>query len=242
MRVWHIFAAAAALGLLSLMLVPIETIAPLPYPPLTIRALAIVQPALLTIVAVATGLALAPKVGLHAPLIEAAASGGPVSAILKRQLPAALVAGGFVALILIGYDIWSAPQFAAASGLGAKLAAFRVPVVTRLLYGGIVEELLTRWGLVSLFAWTLWRLSGRPEPVPPRIYVAAIALAAILFAAGHLPLLFLVNARPGALLVAAVILGNMIPGVAFGWLFWKRGLEAAIMAHAFAHALWALVR
>ena len=33
------------------------------------------------------------------------------------------------------------------------------------------------------------------------------------------------------------MLGNTLPGVIFGWLFWKRGIEAAMIAHALAHAL-----
>jgi len=33
-----------------------------------------------------------------------------------------------------------------------------------------------------------------------------------------------------AVIARAVIL-NGIPGVAFGWLYWQRGLEAAMVAH-----------
>ena len=31
--------------------------------------------------------------------------------------------------------------------------------------------------------------------------------------------------------------GNFIPGMLFGWLYWRRGLEAAMIAHALAHLL-----
>jgi membrane protease YdiL (CAAX protease family) len=32
-----------------------------------------------------------------------------------------------------------------------------------------------------------------------------------------------------------VVAANALPGLAFGWLYWRQGLEAAILAHALAH-------
>lgn len=69
---------------------------------------------------------------------------------------------------------------------------------------------------------------------------AAIVIAAALFAAGHLPFLFTIAAQPRPALVLAVLTGNFIPGLIFGWLFWRRGLEAAILSHSFAHCINAL--
>jgi membrane protease YdiL (CAAX protease family) len=40
---------------------------------------------------------------------------------------------------------------------------------------------------------------------------------------------------PPRTLVAMVLVGNSLPGMLFGWLFWRRGLEAAMIAHALAH-------
>jgi hypothetical protein len=36
---------------------------------------------------------------------------------------------------------------------------------------------------------------------------------------------------------AAVLLGNAIPEVLFGWLFSKKGVEAAMLAHMLAHLI-----
>jgi membrane protease YdiL (CAAX protease family) len=36
-------------------------------------------------------------------------------------------------------------------------------------------------------------------------------------------------------LVTRVIVLNTVAGLVFGWLFWRRGLEAAMVAHATAH-------
>ena len=58
---------------------------------------------------------------------------------------------------------------------------------------------------------------------------------ALLFAAGHLPMLFFLLPEPPGVLILMVLAGNALPGLLFGWLFWRRGLEAAMIAHALAH-------
>jgi hypothetical protein len=145
-----------------------------------------------------------------------------------------------VSLVLIGYRRFAAPASMSGSALADALATLHIPLVTRVLYGGIVEEVPTRWGFVSLFAWLVWRARGCPSPVGRVTYVGAIVAAALLFAIGHLPVLFAMAASPPLWLVATVVAGNAVPGVAFGWLFWRRGLESAMLAHATAHGLAAM--
>ena len=66
---------------------------------------------------------------------------------------------------------------------------------------------------------------------------SALVASSALFAAGHLPMLHvLMPAAPGWF-VGMALAGNFIPGMLFGWLYWRRGLEAAIIAHALAHLL-----
>jgi hypothetical protein len=142
-----------------------------------------------------------------------------------------------VALVLLGYGWLSRDWFANAPAA----LAFQPPLVSKLLYGGIAEELLTRWGLMTLFVWIAWKLSGSRSPVPAAAYWIGALLAALLFAAGHLPTLYAIMPAPAPQLIAAVIAGNAVPGLLFGWLYWRRGLEAAMIAHALAHALTTLV-
>ena len=206
-----------------------------------LRLLSLVQPTLLTLVAVLVGHYLCPKVGLGAPLVDAALTGGSVKAALLRSLPLAAVAGFVIAAMLIAHAAYVVPEIGRASALGARLSGFEMPLLTKLLYGGITEELLTRWGLMSLFAWSGWRLSGRPERPSSSTFWLAIVGAALLFALGHLPLLIMIVPNPQSWLIAAVVLGNTIPGIIFGWLFWRRGIEAAMFAHMTAHVISTLV-
>ena len=111
-----------------------------------------------------------------------------------------------------------------------------MPLLTRLLYGGIVEELLLRWGIMSLFVWLAWRRERRAPAGPVLVRLDGSWLRPpLLFAAGHLPVLHLLIPDPPAWLIGLVLAANALPGMLFGWLFWRRGLEAAIGAHALAH-------
>jgi ABC-type sulfate transport system permease component len=59
-------------------------------------------------------------------------------------------------------------------------------------------------------------------------------VAALIFAAGHLPVV--VSQLELTLAIAArTLLLNTLAGLLFGWLFWRHNLEAAMVAHASTH-------
>lgn len=63
---------------------------------------------------------------------------------------------------------------------------------------------------------------------------AAIIVSALLFGVGHLPALATSIGLTPALITRTVLL-NAIGGIGFGWLFWRRSLEAAMVAHMAFH-------
>lgn len=104
------------------------------------------------------------------------------------------------------------------------------------LYGGVVEEILMRWGLMSLFVLAAWKLLSRHAPAPPPVAVwTGIVLAALLFAMGHLPVLVASGAEIGAPLLIRTLFWNALLGLIFGWLYATRDLESAMLAHAGFH-------
>ena len=62
------------------------------------------------------------------------------------------------------------------------------------------------------------------------LWVANI-LAAVLFGVGHLPTATAIGLPMTGLLVTQIIVLNGLAGLAFGWLYWRYGLESAMLAH-----------
>jgi membrane protease YdiL (CAAX protease family) len=101
--------------------------------------------------------------------------------------------------------------------------------------GGITEELLFRWGLMSLVTFLLWKAVGGERTQPQAWLVwSGIVVAALIFGVSHLPAVFtLYGSSPP--IVLFTLLGNAAPAIVFGWIFWRYSIEAAMITHGFAH-------
>jgi hypothetical protein len=203
-------------------------------------ALSLVQPVVLLAIAAAIGAAIAPRIGALSYVAEA--KGGLLSHLLAVG-PTALITGAILGLIVVAADTLVfrslLPDFFAA------VDAFQQPLALRLvfgvLYGGITEEVLLRWGLLSLLAWAFWRTLARGETAPPpAAWWTAIVLAAVIFGAGHLPAASTL-APLDAVQVIRIVLLNALAGAAYGWLYWRYSLEAAMLAHAATHLAFVLL-
>lgn len=182
-------------------------------------------------VATALGLLIASHIGLGVPLLEGLLAGKNVTAQALAMLAPALILGIGSSAILLLLEItvfWPRlPQ--------AMRDHFPIPSLWKRLlasfYGGIDEEILLRLFLLSLLAWLLgfaWHLPNG-KPTLGALWLATI-IAAVIFGLGHLPATAaLVKLTP--LLIGRAIVLNGIVGVATGYLYWRYGLEAAMLAH-----------
>jgi membrane protease YdiL (CAAX protease family) len=246
-RLFLILLGAGMAGILSLLLIDLEALLViLPLPPGTelpfsipvLKVVSLIQPAFLVALAVLIGVSLASKVGLSSPVAEAAAAGGDLVSALKPQIIPGLIGGllGGVAVISIAaaFTPFLPPEVVS---LISNFGKF-LPLPTRLLYGGIVEELLLRWGFMTLLVWAAWRLFQNGKDTPgSRVFVIAILVSSLLFGIGHLPVAFMLVAEPTPALVLFVIVGNSAFGLIAGYLYWKKGLESAMIAHGIAHVV-----
>ena len=80
-----------------------------------------------------------------------------------------------------------------------------------------------------VFVWIGVKLFKQTEPSKIGI-ITSIFLAAVIFGLGHLPITASLTTITPIVIIRAIIL-NGIGGIVFGWLFWKKGLESAIIAH-----------
>jgi hypothetical protein len=211
-------------------------------------AIALLNPLILLAIAVSVGTLLAHRVGLRSLVAEKVRGGAAIWPQLRPHLPLAFVAGILFSIAVLGLDALINPfagtELAGASPAGefATTGALLSQLMLGLLYGGIVEELLLRWGVMALLVWLGWRIAQRGQGAPrPALVWAAIVLAAVLFGIGHLPALAgMVTLTP--LIIFRTVLLNALGGLLFGWLFWRRNLETAMVAHAAGHVGFFIVR
>lgn len=230
--------ALGLLGILSLLFqpLPLPDDLELPFSDSVIGLLVLIQPTILLLVAVLVGVNTAPRVGLHAPAIEAAVRGESPLPALRGQLVPALLVGAVASVVLALYGWYQTVTLPEAAAAGAE-----TNLLVRVLYGGITEELLLRWGMMSFLIWLGWRIVQRREGAArPAIVWAGNIVAALLFGLGHLPAAFM-SGLTGPVWIVLVVGLNALLGVLFGWLFWRKGLEATIIAHAFTHVVAVLV-
>ncbi|HWT30487.1 MAG TPA: CPBP family intramembrane glutamic endopeptidase [Propylenella sp.] len=233
--------ALTALGSLGiLVLIPITAwqvadIPGLPVPPITLAAIAAIQPFILLVLGALAGAFAAPRLGLGSVLAERASGVGTGPEVLRGLgwiVFVSVLLGAAINLV----DELAQPLWVPAGVQWLSTAETWSPVafVFGILYGGLTEEVIFRWGLMSVAAWALWRLSGSAKAPPRWTFVAAIAVSALIFGAGHLPALAgMMPLSPGPIIRTVVL--NAVAGTWLGWLFWRRHLEAAMLGHAAVH-------
>jgi len=208
-----------------------QAIPPLPQF-LFIALAAFIQNGVLFALVAYLGLRISKKIGLEpAPVLSEKTT---FRKILNLSVLAGLAAGlGIVLLDLLLNSVFAfslkagvPPGSGAPGALPGFLASF---------YGGTAEELLLRLFFVPfcclLITGTL-RVAGRAgtwEHTNAAMW-AAILIAAVVFGLGHLPATALIMDITPAVVARAVLL-NGAGGVVFGWLFWKKGIESAMVAH-----------
>jgi len=203
-----------------------------------LKVASVFQSGVLITFAVVVGMWLSPKVGLHSPAAEAASRGEAFLPKFKPQILPGVLAGLATGVALVGTWVVAKPSFSAEFISRAEEFNRLMPNITRFLYGGFAEEILLRWGMMTFLVWASWRLFQKDKERPKSVYfVGAILLSALIFGAGHLPIASMLGGGLTLPIVAYVITANSIFGIAAGFLYWRRGLEAAIIAHITAHVV-----
>lgn len=199
-----------------------------------------------------TGLYVARRSLLGAPILAGLFQRDNVREKVFAMLLPALLIGVIGAIIILLLDglVFGPPLEAEMEMMGIRMSeSVNPPAWQGLLasvYGGINEEVLLR-----LFALTLIGgliavvLRKLDQKLPVAIFWIANILAAVLFGLGHLPATANIGLPLDFLVVTRAIVLNGLLGVGFGWLYWKYGLESAMLSHFSAdivlHVLWPLI-
>lgn len=220
-RIW----LAVLLGLPGVLALPFLAPVPAGIPPLAVMA----NPAILLGLMALAGAWAAPRMGLGSSLVLGSAVGWRRLAVWAGI---GLAAGVAVALA----DHALAPLWAAPGMESLRSGRSAGDVLLGVLYGGMTEEVIFRWGLMALLAAGLARLMGRRAALWGAAFVAALA-----FAAAHLPAAAMGAEAVTMPLVLRVMVWNAVLGVIYGVALIRQGLEGAMLAHGATHLGFALV-
>ena len=109
-------------------------------------------------------------------------------------------------------------------------------IIAGVLLGGIVEEVMMRLFLMSIFVFIFSQFLKNKKEIPVKFYIIANIICALLFAVGHIPsTMAMTTLTP--LLVVRCLLFNGTLGLGFGYLYRKYGIGYAMIAHGFAHLI-----
>ena len=186
----------------------------------------------------AIGLLLAGKLGLGLPFID-----GLINRKItgRKFLPIALLAiligvVGSIFIITLDSAVFTPKMVPLIEKLSAEQIDNIHPPAWQWLMasfeGGITEEVLLRLFFLTVITWMI-SLIWKNEDGRPKLWVLWIAniLAAVIFGVAHLPATVAMGIPATAVVITRAIVLNGALGVAFGWLYWRYGLESAMIAH-----------
>lgn len=193
------------------------------------KLLTMINPIFMLTISTIIGTVLFNKVHLSSPILEKVVGlkeEANYFDILKFGVIGGLVSGILLSLIFHFFNPILPNEF-----LELK-DSIKPTLASRFLYGGLTEEILMRFGLMTLLIWLASKLFKGTKPI---IYRIGIAITAIIFALGHFPIVYQSVGNPSIGLLTYILIGNTIGGLLYGWLYWKKGLESAFLAHIFTH-------
>ena len=190
-----------------------------------------IQPTILIALAIWGGLTLAERMGVNITPILTSARDQTIS-LLATGLGLGFIAG----LVMLVAHQWI---FLPLTGIPVNATAnypLWLAMTSALLYGGIVEELLMRLGLMTFLLWIGTKIQGGNALRPGRrtFWIVNI-IVTLIFGLLHVvsaPVLLDVVITP-MVIIQAIVLNSV--ALLFGWLYWHKGLETVIAAHMGVH-------
>jgi membrane protease YdiL (CAAX protease family) len=197
-----------------------------------IIAVQALQTTILIALASFVGIRLAKKMGFKMVIFEKLSKGekcgADFKAIWKSSAFWGFVAGVLIVILCIPF--WTVSVEMVKQEMAVDLwKSLLTPI-----YGGFVEEILFRLFFMTFLVWLTSKVSkiGKKDDGKPTNTVIwiAIIISSVIFGLGHLGITDAMTAITPSVVIRAVLL-NGVGSVIFSLLYWKRGLESAMIAH-----------
>jgi membrane protease YdiL (CAAX protease family) len=174
------------------------------------------------------GLLFSEKTGFTIPLLNTYLDGESISSQLKSLLIPSLGLGVLAGVLIVGADIVSLKYLVISQPAVEDPGLWQG--IMYCFFGGIGGEITWRLFGMSFIVWVLGTVSSRGNDPSVLIIIVSIVLASVLFGLLHVE--FNNGFFTGNILSnLRIFLLNGVGGLFFGWLYWKKGLESAMIAH-----------
>lgn len=232
-RVWGILLAMVAFGLLALIPYGLtlagQTFSAAMIPQLLVQFAGQI---VLYGILIWVGLKLGPGTGLGVPVLKRWLEGERIS-INAKSIISFILIGSAAGVAMIVLDVYIFTPFldTQLQALGETVQPPAWQGFMASFYGGIVEEVMSRLFLLTLLAWLGSFISRTTAGSPTSVMMwMAIIIAGLVFGSAHLPTAAAMGVQLTPLYVVRTLTLNAV-GIIYGWLYWKRGLESAMLAH-----------
>ncbi|MBB1554651.1 CPBP family intramembrane metalloprotease [Candidatus Gracilibacteria bacterium] len=234
-KLWFLIFFLGFLGILSIFtvdfhlekIIPAEKLAG--FEKWQMSLLLMINPTILLTIATTVGVILYDKMGLKLPIFEKILGKNEPKTNWKKSILIGVGAGIFAGFFIHFFSILMAPHLPE-----VLFANNEMPVISRIFYGGILEEILIRFGSMTLLAWIFYKIFKKKNIW---IFGSAIIISSLVFGIGHLPMMKLLVGELSMIIIFYTIFGNFIPGLIFGYLYYKNGLEIVMIAHIVTHMI-----
>ena len=163
------------------------------------------------------------------------------TSISKKPLTITLTIGIIGGMVMILSDLWFFGNYSQVI-LDSYAVKPTIPyLIAMVTYGGVIEEVMLRLFFMTLIGFILHKLFGNKKNKPTTtILVTANIIAALLFAAGHLPVTSILLGLSPMIIFRCFLLNGGL-GLLFGYLYYKYGLRYSMIAHASCHVVSKLI-
>jgi membrane protease YdiL (CAAX protease family) len=189
----------------------------------------LIQSFILFSIAIFIGLFLAKRVGFNLPVLEVWLEGKEIGSYLKSILGISIGLGILTSILIIILSFIFTPVSSVFQNASISVPSWKAFLAC--FYGGIGEEILLRLFLMTLIVWIFFKIKKTADGKPTVIGIwLAIIISSVIFGLGHIPITGFITSITPIVVIRAVLL-NGVAGIVFGWLYWKKGLESAMISH-----------
>lgn len=198
---------------------------------------AIFQTLIMVLIMCFAGAILSRSTGLRAPVLEALLDGRGISVLVPILLPALLYSiAGLIIFLILYYGLMSRVIDDKNWEVMTKLR-HALGIDGCVLYGGVVEEVIARWGLMNLATFFAIILTKQTNYI---IMWLSIIVSGLIFAVGQIPAYLAAGCTSNRKFIYIFILLSLSQSILFGYLFWQYGILCSMLAHMLFHLGWAL--